>query len=145
MYLSMVDEHIISIVSKRNVFNDATFFNTNACSCSGDVLMNSNVLHAWYNGINHTIDGASCANIIKNFMGHNLRIIVVQNFLFIGSYEINTNVIHLLVLFEYQCHVHSLNTNVVFLFVLLKHRCYMSICVIYTRKPCTLLLCLNHT
>jgi hypothetical protein len=29
-------------------------------------------------------------------MGHDLAIIVVQNLLFIGSYGINTNVIHLL-------------------------------------------------
>jgi hypothetical protein len=96
----MIDEHIICIESKGSVFNDATFFNTNARSCNEDVLMNSNVLNAWYNGINNTIYEATCANIITNFMGHNLTIIVVQNFLFIGSYEINTNVIHLLVLFE---------------------------------------------
>jgi hypothetical protein len=63
--------------------------------------MNSNVQDARYNGINNTIYGASCANIITNFMGHNLAIIVVRNFLFIGPYEINMNVVHLLVLFEY--------------------------------------------
>jgi hypothetical protein len=132
MYLSMIDEHIISIESKGSAFNDATFFYTNACSCNGDVLMNSNVLDAWYNGINNTIDGASCANIITNFMGHNLAIIFVQILLFISVYEINTNVIHLLVLFEYQCHMHCLDMNVICLFVLFKHGCYMSICVIYT-------------
>ncbi len=38
---------------------------------------------------------------IANFMGHNLAIIVVQNFLFIGLYGIDTNVIHLLILFEH--------------------------------------------
>jgi len=37
--------------SKGNVFNDAIFFNTNAHSCHGDVLMNLNVLDTWYNGI----------------------------------------------------------------------------------------------
>jgi hypothetical protein len=47
MYLSMVDKHIIFVKSKGNVFNDATFCNTNARSCNGDVLMNSNVLIAW--------------------------------------------------------------------------------------------------
>jgi hypothetical protein len=101
MYLSMIDEHIISIESKGSVFNDATFFNTNARSCNGDALMNSIVLNAWYNGINNTIYGASCVNIITSFMGHNLTIRVVRNMIFIGSYEINTNAIHLLVLFEY--------------------------------------------
>ncbi len=47
MYLSMIDEHIICIESKGSVFNDATFFNTNARSCNEDVLMNSNILNAW--------------------------------------------------------------------------------------------------
>jgi hypothetical protein len=47
MYLSMVDKHIIFVKSKGNVFNDTTFFNTNAHSYNGDVLMNSNVLVAW--------------------------------------------------------------------------------------------------
>jgi len=37
MYSSMNDKHIISVESKWNVLNDATFFNTNACSCNGDV------------------------------------------------------------------------------------------------------------
>jgi hypothetical protein len=36
----MIDGHIIYIGSKGNVFNDVTFFNTNGCSCNGDVLMN---------------------------------------------------------------------------------------------------------
>jgi hypothetical protein len=44
--LSMIDGHIIFVESKGNVFNDATFFNTNARSCNGDVLMNLNVLDA---------------------------------------------------------------------------------------------------
>jgi hypothetical protein len=62
-------------------------------------------------------------------MVHKLAIIVVQNLLFIGSYEINTNVIHLLVLFEHRCHV---NMNIICLFVLFKHKCCMSIYVVYT-------------
>jgi hypothetical protein len=37
---------MISIKFKGNVFNDATFFNTNACYYNGDVLMNLNVLDA---------------------------------------------------------------------------------------------------
>ncbi len=63
MYLSMIDGHIIFVESKGNVFNDATFFNTNACSCNGDVLMNLNVLDAWYNGVDNTIYAASCVDI----------------------------------------------------------------------------------
>ncbi len=63
MYLSMIDEHIIFIKSKVCVFNDATFFNTNAHSCNGDVLMNLNVVDAWYNGINNTTYAINCADI----------------------------------------------------------------------------------
>jgi len=81
---------------------------------------------------------------ITNFMGHDLTIIVVQNLLFIGSYGIDTNVIHLFVLFEYQCHVHYLGTNVICLFVLFKHKYCMSICVGYTWKSCAQLSCLNN-
>jgi hypothetical protein len=62
MYLSMIDEHIIFIESKGNDFNDATFFNTNARSYNGDVLMNLNDLDAWYNGIDNTIL-ISCVDI----------------------------------------------------------------------------------
>jgi len=60
---------------------------------------------------------------ITNFMGHDLAIIVVWNFLFIGLYGLNTNVICLLVLF--------------------KQICCMSINV-YTWKSCTWLPCLNN-
>jgi hypothetical protein len=38
---------------------------------------------------------------ITNIMGHDLAIIVLRNVFFIRSYEINTYVIHLLVLFEH--------------------------------------------
>jgi hypothetical protein len=38
---------------------------------------------------------------ITNLMGHDLAIIVVRNVFFIGSYGINIDVIHLLVLFEH--------------------------------------------
>jgi hypothetical protein len=81
---------------------------------------------------------------ITNFMGHDLAVIVMQNLLFIGSYGINTDVIHLFVLLEFWCRVHYLNTNVICLFVLFKHECYMSICVVYTQKSCTWFLCLNN-
>jgi hypothetical protein len=49
-------------------------------------------------------------------MGHDLAIIVVQNLFFIGSYGIEIDVIHLLILFEHQCCVHYLNTNVICMF-----------------------------
>jgi hypothetical protein len=77
-------------------------------------------------------------------MGHNLTIIVVRNLFFIDSCGINTNVIHLLVLFEHQFHVYCLNTNVISMFVLFRHRCYMSIHVVYTQKSCTQLPCINN-
>jgi len=83
-------------------------------------------------------------NIITNFMRHDLAIIIVQNILFIGLYGINTNVIHLLVLFELQCHVHYLDTNVICLFVLFRHEYCVFICIIYTQKSCTQLPCLNN-
>jgi len=63
MYLSMIDEHIIFVKSKGNVFIDATFFNKNACSCNENLLMNLNVLDAWYNGIDNTIYVVSCVDI----------------------------------------------------------------------------------
>ncbi len=77
-------------------------------------------------------------------MGHDLAMIVVQNLLFIGLYGINTNVIHLLMLFEYRCYAHCLDTNVISLFVLFRHRCCMSIYVVYTQNSCTQLMCLNN-
>ncbi len=61
MYLSMINGHIIFVEFKGNIFNDATFLNTSAHSCNGDVLMNLNVLDAWYNGINkHNICSSLC-------------------------------------------------------------------------------------
>ncbi len=82
---------------------------------------------------------------IIDFMGHDLAIIVVRNFLFIVLYGIDTNVIHLIVLFEHQCLVHCLNTNVTCMFILLfRHGCCMYIHIVYTWKSCTQLLCLNN-
>jgi hypothetical protein len=81
---------------------------------------------------------------IKNFIRHNLAITIVQFFLFISPYGIDTYVIHLLVLLEHQCRVHCLDMNVICLFILFKHKCCMSICIVYTRKSCTWLLCLNN-
>jgi hypothetical protein len=46
--------------------------------------------------------------------------------------------------FEHRCCVHYLDTNIICLFLLFKHECCVSICIIYTRKLCTLLLCLNN-
>jgi hypothetical protein len=72
--------------------------------------------------------------------GHDLTIIVVWNLLFIGSYQINTNVIHLFVLFKHWYRAHCLNTNVICLFVSFKHICCMFIRVVYTRKSYTILM-----
>jgi hypothetical protein len=88
-----------------------------------------------------------CINIkscITNLMGHDLAIVVVWSWFFIGLYGINTNVIHLLVLFEHKYCAHYLNMNVICLFVLFKHRCCMSIHVAYTWKSYTQLSCLNN-
>jgi len=63
MYLLVIDKHIISIELEGNFFNDLTSFNTNAHSCNGDVLINLNVLDAWYSGINNTMYVTNCANI----------------------------------------------------------------------------------
>jgi hypothetical protein len=60
---------------------------------------------------------------ITNFMGYDLAIIFMQNLLFIGLYGIDTNFIHLFILFEHQCCAHCLDTNVICLFVLFKHKC----------------------
>jgi hypothetical protein len=77
-------------------------------------------------------------------MGHNLAIILVRNSLFIGLYRINMDVIHLLVLLEHWYCAQCLDTNVICLFVLFKHKCCMSICVVYTWKSYTWLLCLKN-
>jgi len=81
---------------------------------------------------------------ITNLMGHDLAIIVVRNLLFIGLYGINTDVIHLLVLFEHWYRVHALNINVICLFVSFNHGCCMFIYVVYTRKSYTWLSCSNN-
>ncbi len=77
-------------------------------------------------------------------MGHDLAIIIVWNFLFIGSYGTDMDVIHLFVLFEHQCCVHCLNINVICLFVLFRHECCVSIHIVYRQKSCTWFLCLNN-
>jgi hypothetical protein len=64
-------------------------------------------------------------------MDHDLIIIVMQNSFFTGLYGIDSYVIHLLVLFEHQYHVHNLDINVICLFILFKHECCMPICVVY--------------
>ncbi len=65
-------------------------------------------------------------------------------FSFIGLYEIDTNIIHLLVLFEYWCCVHCLDMHVICLFILFKHKCCVSIHIAYIQKSCTWFLCLNN-
>jgi hypothetical protein len=94
--------------------------------------------------INSEIIGANRRPFITNFMGHDLTIIVVQIFFFIGSYEIDINVIHQLILFEQRCCVHYLNMNVICLFVLFIHECCMSIHIVYIWKSCTWFPCLNN-
>jgi hypothetical protein len=63
MYLSMIDGHIIFVKLEGKFFNDLTSFNTNACSCNRDVLINLNVLDAWYGGIDNTMYVANCIDI----------------------------------------------------------------------------------
>jgi hypothetical protein len=41
---------------------------------------------------------------------------------FLGSNEIDIDVIHLLVLFEHQCCAHCLDTNAICIFVLFRHK-----------------------
>jgi hypothetical protein len=86
----------------------------------------------------------TCSYKIINFIGHDLAIIIVQNLISIGSYGINMNVIHLLILFEHWCCVHCLDTNVICLFELFRHKCCVSIFIVLTRKSCTQLPCLNN-
>jgi hypothetical protein len=62
-YVSMIDEHIIFVELESNAFNDLTSFNTNAHFCNGDVLINLNVIDAWYSGINNIMYVASCVDI----------------------------------------------------------------------------------
>ncbi len=63
MYLSMIDGHTIFVELEGKIFNDLTSFNTNARSCSGDVLININVLDAWYRGIDNIMYVANCVDI----------------------------------------------------------------------------------
>jgi len=79
---------------------------------------------------------------ITNFMGHNLAIIIVWNYFFIGLYGIDTDVIQLLILFEHRCHVHCWDTNVICMFILFRHKCCVFICIVDTWKLCTQLSCL---
>jgi hypothetical protein len=46
----MIDEHIISIESCSNSFNETCDFNTKAHFSKGEVLMNCNVQDELYNG-----------------------------------------------------------------------------------------------
>jgi hypothetical protein len=62
----------IHVESKNNAFNALTLFNINVCSCNEHVLMNLNVLSAWYNEILNNITYATsftniCLSSIKIF------------------------------------------------------------------------------
>ncbi len=105
--------------------------------------MKINWYHIWWYDLKIKLMVFTKMKTITNFMGHNLTIIVMWNLFFIGLYEIDTNVIHLFVLFEHRCCVHYLDTNVICLFVLFKHECCVFICIVYTRKSCTWFSCLN--
>jgi hypothetical protein len=83
-------------------------------------------------------------NMITNFMGHDLTIIVVWNLFLACSYGTHMNIIHLLVLFEHRYCAHCLYTNVICVFVLFKHKCCIYSHVVYTWKSCTWLLCLHN-
>jgi len=78
--------------------------------------------------------------LITNFMGHNLTIIVMQILIFMGLYEIDMDVIHLLVLFEHWWHVHCLCTNVICIFVLFKHGCRVSLCCLQVKVVHTIFM-----
>ncbi len=106
--------------------------------------MKINWYHIWWYDLKTRLMVLIQMKTITNFMGHNLTIIVVRNLFFIGLYEIDTNVIHLLLLFEHWCHVHYLDTNVICPFISFKHECCVFICVVYIWKSCTHLLCLNN-
>ncbi len=76
------------------------FFSRNFHCFVGEVFQNVWIPHSWIwcfdiiyhvNGINYT----------SHVMGHNLAIIVMWNWFFIGLYLIDINVIHLFVLFEH--------------------------------------------
>jgi hypothetical protein len=54
------------------------------------------------------------------------------------------DVIHLLILFEHQCHAHCLNTNVTWIFVFFRLKCGMSIHVVYTQKLWIWISCVNN-
>jgi len=63
--------------------------------------MKINWYHIWWYDLKTRLMVLIQMKTITNFMGHNLTIIVVRNLFFIGLYEIDTNVIHLLLLFEH--------------------------------------------
>jgi hypothetical protein len=58
-----VDGHTIFVELEGNFFNDLTSFNTNARYCNEDVLINLNVLDAWYSGIDNIMYVANCVDI----------------------------------------------------------------------------------
>jgi hypothetical protein len=85
-----------------------------------------------------------CLNTYHKLHGSQLDNNSRMNYFFIGLYGIDTNVIHLVVLFEHRCCVHYLDMNVICMFILFRHECCMSIHIVYIQKLCTWLLCLNN-
>ncbi len=106
--------------------------------------MKINWYHIWWYDLKTKLMIFTQMKTITNFMGHNLTIIVMRNLFFIGLYEIDTNVIHLFVLFEHRYHVHCLDMNIICPFILFKHECCVFICIVYIWKLCTQLPCLNN-
>jgi hypothetical protein len=49
MYISMINEHIISVEPNSNWFDATCDFNTKTHFSKGEILMNWNVQNQWYN------------------------------------------------------------------------------------------------
>jgi hypothetical protein len=54
IYLSMINEHIISFEFGSNSLNATCDFNTKTYSSKGKIFMNWNVQNEWYNGKENT-------------------------------------------------------------------------------------------
>jgi hypothetical protein len=70
-------------------------------------------------------------------MGHDLTIIFMQNLVFIGSYGIDLNIVHIFVFFEHRCHSHCLTPNsvpicIVYTWMLYVYSCHLHMKVVHT-------------
>jgi hypothetical protein len=63
-----------------------------------------------------------------------MAIIVVQNLFLIGLCGVDTNVIHLFVLFEHQCCAYCLNTNVIRILIL--NMDVVCLFMLFTHRSC---------